>query len=139
MQSIPSGNGEKLRRLLFKAALIAFMGGTAALVARSGNDAVLKTAFADVGTGGTGAALSGPISGFGSIIMCSQRIDDSRAKIVLDDDNDSATSADLKLGMTIDVEGAGQSGNETGSATTITGRSFVQGPVSEISVAGNRL
>lgn len=95
--------------------------------------------IADVGSGGTGAAFTGPISGFGSVILNGVRFDDSAARIILDDDNTSAKSADLKLGMMVDIEGKQDANGLTGKAATISGRSYVQGPVSAIDAAAGQL
>jgi hypothetical protein len=86
---------------------------------------------AGVGSGGTGAAFSGPISGFGSIIVNGVRIDDSDASITLDDDA-GGRNVDLKLGMMVEVEGERDAGGTTGKASHIAARSFVRGPISGI-------
>ena len=68
---------------------------------------------AQPGTGGTGSYASGSISGFGSVIINGIRYDDSAADVI-DDDDDSLSRNDLKLGMTIEVEG----GAVTAASTT---------------------
>uniref|UniRef100_UPI003F498B1B DUF5666 domain-containing protein n=1 Tax=Cupriavidus yeoncheonensis TaxID=1462994 RepID=UPI003F498B1B len=85
----------------------------------------------------TPSTFSGPISGFGSIFVNGVRIDDSKATITLDDDNPNAGHDDLRLGMVVDVQGQRDASGTTGSATAIASRSFVQGPVSAINLAGN--
>jgi hypothetical protein len=101
------------------------------LVACGGGGGGGFAATAGVGSGGTGAAFSGPISGFGSIIVNGVRIDDSDASITLDDDAGARTS-DLKLGMMVDVEGERDAGGMTGKANRIAAHSFARGPVSGI-------
>ena len=49
------------------------------------------------------AFTSGPVGGFGSVIVNGVRFDDSAAKVD-DDDGNAATSAALKLGMMVDVD-----------------------------------
>lgn len=59
-----------------------------------------------VETGGTGAAptyASGPIGGFGSIIVNGVRYDERSARIV-DEDGGTLASGDLRLGMTVRVD-----------------------------------
>jgi hypothetical protein len=108
---------------------------TAILVACGGG----AGSIAGVGSGGTGASFSGPISGFGSIIVNGVRIDDSSANITLDDDKTGASDVDLKLGMMVEVEGDRDADGITGKAARIWARSFLQGPVSAIDTASNRL
>jgi hypothetical protein len=55
-----------------------------------------------VGTGGTGAFASGPITGFGSIVVADIHFDESAARI--DDDNgDNRQRSDLHLGTIVEV------------------------------------
>jgi hypothetical protein len=56
-----------------------------------------------VGTGGTGAFASGPITGFGSIIVEGIHFDDSAARIE-DDDSSGRSRDDLRLGTMVEVE-----------------------------------
>jgi hypothetical protein len=56
-----------------------------------------------VGTGGTGSFASGPISGFGSIIVNGVHYDDSSARVD-DDDGTRRTTDDLRLGMTVEIQ-----------------------------------
>lgn len=109
-------------------------GVIAALVACGGGGTL-----AGVGSGGTGAAFSGPISGFGSIVVNGVRIDDSAATITLDDDNTPVTASSLKLGMMVDVVGEQSADGVSGKAATISGSSFVKGPISSVDLAGSRL
>jgi hypothetical protein len=119
-----------LRRLWLAAAI-----GFTALLFDCGGGSV---SVAGVGSGGTGAVASGPITGFGSIILNGLRFDDGTASITLDDDNNS-TDADLRLGMTVEVEGDLAADGTTGKAASVVGRSFVQGPISLIDMAANQI
>ena len=56
-----------------------------------------------VGSGGTGGFASGPISGFGSVIVNGVRFDDTFATVV-DGDGTTRTRDDLRLGMTVDID-----------------------------------
>jgi hypothetical protein len=98
-----------------------------------------STSQAGVTSGGTGAAFSGPISGFGSVYVNSIRFEDNVAKITLDDDNTSARDSDLRLGMMAEIEGEKDASGLSGKASTINSHSHVQGSISAIDVAGNRL
>ncbi len=94
-----------------------------------------------VGSGGTGTYASGPITGFGSIIVNDVRFDDTAAS-VLDDDDGLRASGDLKLGMTVEVDagpiGSDSSGRRS-TATRIRFGSELLGPVSSVDVAGGAL
>ena len=57
----------------------------------------------DDGTAGAASFTSGPISGFGSVIVGAVRFDDTLALIV-DEDGNRATRGDLKLGCVIDID-----------------------------------
>ncbi|CAN5737897.1 hypothetical protein BH11PSE7_BH11PSE7_07760 [soil metagenome] len=102
--------------------------------------------FAAPGTGGTGSVASypifsfGSISGFGSVIVNQVRFDDSSASIRLD--GQSATSAQLGLGMTISVSGEAAGPDATSAlASSLESWSIAQGAVtartaSSVTVAG---
>jgi hypothetical protein len=107
-------------------------GSSAAPTTTGGTPAGSATAAATVN-----AVTTGPISGFGSIIINGVRYDDSSAKIILDDEN--ARSADLRLGMMAQVESQKEANATTARATSIVTRSYVQGPISAISPAINEL
>jgi hypothetical protein len=65
--------------------------------------AALAACGGGVGTGGTGAFASGPISGFGSIIVNDVVFDDSLARIE-DDTGSMRARADLGLGTVVEVD-----------------------------------
>ncbi len=87
---------------------------------------------------GTGAApasfASGPISGFGSIIVNGVRFDDSTATVT-DDDGTPSSKDNLRLGMTAEVHGGAISDDGTGprakAAEIVFGAALV-GPVASI-------
>lgn len=109
-----------------------FAAGLALLVAACGGGG------GGVGSGGTGGFASGPITGFGSVIVNEVRFDDSSATVE-DGDGTRRSRDDLKLGMTVDVDSGaitGSSGSQTASATRIRFDSELRGPVLAIDVAG---
>ncbi len=84
------------------------------------------------GTGGTEppAYANGPISGFGSIIVGGVRYDDSAAT-VRNDDNQSLSSGDLRLGMVVSIDGKNLNRSlGTGVANSVVVTSELVGPVS---------
>jgi hypothetical protein len=70
-----------------------------------------------VGTGGTGGFASGPITGFGSVIVNGVRFDDSDAQVV-DGDGVVRSRDGLRLGMTVDIDATDLT-DTTGLATRI--------------------
>ncbi len=94
-----------------------------------------------VGSGGTGTYAAGPITGLGSIIVNGVRFDDSAAT-VLDDDDASRTRSELRLGMTVAVDGGEIRTDTTGRAATATRvriGSEIVGPVSAVDAGAGTL
>lgn len=98
--------------------------------------AVLLLRCGGVGTGGTGGFVSSMITGFGSVFVGDVEFDD-RAAIVLDDDGAIVQRAgnDLRLGMTVDVDGspivAGASGKRA-AANRVRISTAVRGPIEAV-------
>jgi hypothetical protein len=92
------------------------------------------------GTGGNASAsyVSGPITGFGSVIVGGVRFDDTAATVA-DADGDTRSRDDLKLGMTINVRGAPIAGDGSSAATSIVFGSAIVGPVSAINIGAAAL
>ena len=92
------------------------------------------------GTGGNATAsyVSGPITGFGSVIVGGVRFDDTSAA-VSDADGDARSREDLKLGMTITVRGTPIAGDSSSAATSIVYGSAIVGPVGAINAGGATL
>jgi hypothetical protein len=95
-----------------------------------------------VGTGGTGgnatAYASGPITGFGSVIVGGVRFDDVGAE-VQDVDGGRRSRDDLRLGMTVEVESSAITTDASGSRATasrIRFESELVGLVGLLDVAG---
>ena len=91
-----------------------------------------------VGSGGTGSFASGPITGFGSIIVGGVRFDDSAATV---EDADGRRSKDeLRLGMTVEIDSSAITTDATGSnasARNIRFESELVGLVGTVDVAGS--
>ena len=113
------------------------VGGTVAVAAM----ASLVVACGGGGDGGsvgitptaTGTAYAtGPVSGFGSIIVNGVRFDDSSA-IVEDDDGNRSSRASVKLGSMVEIE-SGKVDDTLGSATAMHIRfgSEIVGPVASV-------
>lgn len=99
--------------------------------------------LAGVGSGGTGSFASGPIHGFGSIIVGGVRYDDSSARIATDAGS-AANSADLRLGMVVEVNGGdiatdSATGQRRATASAISVRSEIEGPIEAINPAAGTL
>ena len=99
-----------------------------------------------VDSGGTGAPAvafaSGPITGFGSVIVNGVHFDD-RSAAVSDADGNPRTRDDLRLGMTTDVRGlaigADSDGNNASVATSIVFGSELLGPVAASNLVARTL
>lgn len=94
------------------------------------------------GTVGTGLFAQGAITGFGSVIVNAIRFDDTTAAVQID--GQPATSADLRLGMVVDVQGQRGTDLTLGVASQIEVWSIAQGDVSQVqsgqfTVAGMRV
>ena len=94
-----------------------------------------------VGVGGTGTYASGPITGFGSVIVNGVRFDDSSAS-VLDEDGGSRIRSELKLGMTVDIDSDAIRSDSSGSNATASRIRFgseIVGPLQSVDLAGGTL
>ena len=91
-----------------------------------------------VDSGGTGATVtysSGPVSGYGSIIVNGVRFDDSSATVT-DADGAPRSKDDLKLGMVVEVRGSAVTSDGSGvagsTASSIVIGSEIVGPIDTI-------
>jgi len=99
-----------------------------------------------VGTEGTGtfsSVGSGPITGFGSIVVSGVRYDDSSAA-VRDDDGNSRDRSQLTLGMVVDVEGGAVATAADGvtlsaTATSVRTRRALLGPAAAVNAGAGSL
>lgn len=98
-------------------------------------------------SGGTGSAQptysSGPIAGFGSIVVNGVRYDDSAAA-VQDDEGAARSRSELKLGMVVSIEAGPIStdlatGVKTSTASRVQIGSEIKGPVEAVDTAGGML
>ena len=100
--------------------------------------AVLGSCGGGVGSGGTGSFASGPITGFGSVIVGGVRYDDGTAAVE-DADGGRRSRDELRLGMTVEIESSAISIDATGSsasARSIRFESELAGLVGAVDVAG---
>ena len=108
-----------------------------ALVAACGSGA--DSFIAGVGSGGTGGGTPttalGAIRGFGSVIVNGVRFDDSAAR-VFDDDGGDLSSARLRLGMVVLVDGTSDEASLTGVADRIEVITALRGPVQSVFAGG---
>lgn len=81
------------------------------------------------GIGGTGVVY-GPITNFGSIFVNDLEIDIATAGITTDGVDADETA--LKLGMVVKVEGTFDANNLTGTATAVTYKDNVEGPITSV-------
>jgi len=84
---------------------------------------------------------AGPITGFGSVIVNGVRFDDSSAS-VSDDDGNSRSRDDLRLGMMAEIEAGSVASDDSGSRSTARAIRFgseVVGPVSSVAADGTSL
>ena len=99
-----------------------------------------------VDSGGTGAPISsyasGPITGFGSVIVNGVRFDD-RSATVRDGDGNGRSRDELRLGMSTDVRGTAIVADSTGAsistATSIVFASEIVGRLTSNDLAARRL
>ena len=94
------------------------------------------------GTGGAAVYASGPINGFGSIVVNGVHFDDSTGTIS-DDDGAPRTRSDLKLGMVAEMRGSAITvdafGDSNSTAASIVIGSEIVGPIDAGSITSNSL
>lgn len=117
-----------------------FLIGAGALGALAGCGGGGAEHVAGVGTGGTGQVAtftSGPISGFGSVIVNGIRFDDSAATIG-DDLGLVRKQSELGLGMVVEIDGTADAQTGQGVARAIRVVSLLAGQVRTIDAAAGR-
>jgi hypothetical protein len=104
---------------------------------------VLAGCGGGVDSGGTGSSFtSGPITGFGSVIVNGVHFDDTNANVI---DLDGAVHSrdDLRLGMTTEIRGStitpDTSGLNVSAANMIVFGGDIVGPIDSIDLAGNHI
>jgi len=126
--------GKRNLRNLFSAAALAAAG---ALMACGGGGSASGDASGSAAT----SFASGPISGFGSVIVNGVRFDDTNAR-VSDDDGQAHDRGELRLGMVVEVKAGALSSDDRGShaqADDIAFHSELVGPIDAIDVAAKTL
>ena len=104
----------------------------AGILALAGCGGGAGDSVAGVTSGGTGSFSTGPITGFGSIIVGAVRFDDTKASSVADvDDDNTDLRGQLKLGMVVRVKAPAIVGSAA-DAQTIEVRSELLGPISRV-------
>lgn len=121
-------------------AILKNLGARVALLLGLSGSAWLAACGGGVETGGTGGNAttyaSGPITGFGSVIVGGVRFDDSGAAI--DDGEDARRSRDdLKLGMTLEIEAGEIRRDGTATARRVRFESEIVGPVGAVDLSGS--
>lgn len=92
------------------------------------------TNIAGISSGGTGGIASGPITGFGSVIVNGVEFDDTLAQVTINGVADRPVG-ELKLGMVVEVSGTIDPARGTGKAESITASRVALGPLSAIDLA----
>lgn len=89
------------------------------------------------GTGGTGVSY-GPVTGFGSVFVNGVEFDTTNSTVTLNGILDPGTDPHrgLMVGMVVKVDGTFDSNGTTGTATGITYKDNLRGPVSSITSIG---
>lgn len=118
---------------LFSAALLVACGGGGGADASPGANAPATPVAA------ASSYSEGTITGFGSVIVGGVRYDDSAASVTDDDDN-SRSRGDFRLGMTVQVDaGAVDRANASALALRIRMGNEIVGPVGAVDVAASTL
>ena len=90
-------------------------------------------------SGGSASALySGPIAGFGSVIVNGVRFSSVGATLA-DDDGTGLRSDDLRLGQTVQVRGSSDEAAQTGTASAVTVLRGLQGAITALNPATGSL
>lgn len=150
MSSPTAGNQLFQSRFVFRASALASIslslltacGGGSGSPPASSSVPAASIAAPDTVTTGTGGVLySGPVTGLGSIVLNGVRFETIGAKVHDADDPYGAASYsdEIKLGMTVSVEGSADEAKGTGTAVTIRLDGGIRGPVSAIDTGANTL
>lgn len=121
-----------MRQHDFRISLIAAACAALALTACGGGGGTTATATAPslLGT----SAVSGTVTGFGSVIVDGVRIDDSSVAATVETEDDSVRRAEIKIGQHVEVE---HDGNHVASAIRIT--SELEGMVTAVDTAAGSI
>lgn len=152
MSSPTAGNQLFQSKFVFRASALALIslslltacgggGGSGSPPASSGVPAASVAAPDTVTTGTGGVLYSGPVTGLGSIVLNGVRFETVGAKVHDADDPYGVAfySDQIKLGMTVSVEGSADEAKGTGTAVTIRLDGGIRGAVSAIDTSANTL
>ena len=108
--------------------------GLAWLLAACGNDGApsVSASGSGIGSGSGSASASGTITGFGSVIVNGKRFDTSSSSFTVD--GQSGSQSDLKVGMTVTVNGS-FNGTQR-SASAVLQKDAVEGLVQSVAADG---
>ena len=112
-----------------------------ALLAGCGGGGPDTSGTGSIATAAAPTFATGPITGFGSVIVNGVRFDDSSASVT-DDEGNAGSSGDLMLGMTTEIHGDAISDDTNGShsvARAIVFGAALLGPVTAIDAAARTL
>ena len=114
--------------------LLSGCGGGGGGVAGGGGSVPVDGGGGNGGVGGAGVVAQGSISGFGSVIVGGTEFETSGATKVIINENTNAATADLKLGMVVDIEAHKFATILRTEAETITYHNNVRGPIESIAL-----
>ena len=117
-----------------RAFLILLAGALAGACGGGGGDIALGPGEGGIGSGGTGVVAvvaSGPVQGFGSIVVNGTRYETDTARFELRD------TQQLKLGMTVQVTGTVSADLATGVANVVTSSAQLRGTVTGLDLAAH--
>jgi len=81
------------------------------------------------------AAVSGPVTGFGSVFVNGVEYSTSAAQITID--GQTGTEAQLNAGQIVTIQGTVSSDGKTGVANALTFAGDVQGPITQVDLVAN--
>ncbi|MDJ0784762.1 MAG: DUF5666 domain-containing protein [Desulfosarcinaceae bacterium] len=87
-------------------------------------------------TSGSSALFTGPIEGFGSIILNGVRFDTDEAEFETED-SPTASQDDLRVGMVVTVQGTLSDDGTTGTAERVYYEDDVEGPITSVTASSN--
>jgi Domain of unknown function (DUF5666) len=110
------------------------VGGTGTGANQVSNGVTPASTTVTPSTADVAVTVTGPITGFGSVIVSGIKFDDSAAAVIRD--AMSSTNQSLRLGMTVEIIGTKSAGGSTASASQIRVFSEIKGPT-QIVIGGS--
>lgn len=121
---------------LFKFSALALAGGL--FLAACGGGGGTATVSTGAATPTANSLYAGPIQGFGSVIVNGMRFSSVGSSLV-DDDGSSVKLSDLKLGMTVRINGTADDSTSLGSASSVELVHGTRGTVSAVSTGSKTI